>query len=82
MRRTAKRVPMCCITIGYQNFLLPFQNGMKVVEMMHSALEVNEHYDSRRRQYVVKENQSPVEFVSVNPADVVMPSSVPRIGET
>lgn len=78
MARPAKPVPMCCVSIGYQNFLLPFADGMKLVALMQNAVTTQEHFGSGSRQYIVGD-QPDVEFVAVKPNQVVMPSGAPRL---
>ena len=78
MPRPAKPVPMCCVSIGYQEVLLPFAAGMKLVELMQNAVATRKHFDGRAYRYVVGE-QLNVEFVAVKPNQVVMPSDAPRL---
>lgn len=42
-----KPVAMCCVTIGYHKYLLPSDKGMKLVEILQSALQTEKQYDSR-----------------------------------
>lgn len=78
MARPAKPVPMCCVSIGYQDVLLPFSAGMKLVELMQNAVGTRKHFDGRAYKYLVGD-QLDVEFVAVKPNQVVMPSDVPRL---
>lgn len=36
---------MCCVAIGYQTYLLPSDRGMKLVELLQSAVECERTYD-------------------------------------
>lgn len=78
MARSTKPVPMCCVTIGYQQFILPFASGMKLVELMQNAFTAQQHFDDRSLRFVVGDQPS-VEFVAVRPNQIVMPSDAPRL---
>lgn len=78
MPRHAKPVPMCCVSIGYQDFLLPFAAGMKLVELMQHAVVTQKHFGGRTYQYFVGDQPS-AEFVAVKPNQIVMPSDAPRL---
>ncbi|WP_420996216.1 hypothetical protein ACKI2N_002435 [Cupriavidus sp. 30B13] len=39
MATAKKAVPMCVVRIGYQDYLLPASGGMKLVELMTTAVE-------------------------------------------
>ena len=78
MSRPAKPVPMCCVSIGHQDVLLPFAAGMKLVELMQNAVGTRKRFSGLEYQYIVGD-QLNVEFVSVKPNQVVMPSDVPRL---
>lgn len=36
---------MCCVTIGYQDFLMPADKGMRVLEAMQHAVACERNYD-------------------------------------
>ena len=78
MPRPAKPAPMCCVSIGFQDVLLPFAAGMKLVELLQNAVATQKRFDDRAYQYVVGE-QIGVEVVAVKPSQVVMPSGAPRL---
>ena len=78
MARPAKPVPMCCVSIGYQDVLLPCDAGMKLVGLMQNAVDTRKHFNGRAYQYVVGD-QINVEFVAVKPNQVVMPSDATRL---
>lgn len=46
-----KAVAMCCVTIGHQDFLLPADKGMKLVEIMQSAFSAEKRYGDRAYAY-------------------------------
>jgi hypothetical protein len=68
-----KAVPMCCVTIGYQHYLMPADKGMKVVELMQSAFECEQRYEDRGMQYQVGEPPQRVVFEMVRPGQIVQP---------
>lgn len=82
MARPAKPVPMCCVTIGYQQFILPFATGMKLVridaERIHHAATFRRQIASVRCWRSAKR-----EFVAVKPNQIanqiVIPSDAPRL---
>ena len=80
MSRPTKPVPMSIVTINYQDFILPFAQGMKLVELMQNAVGCNRNFDSTARhpRYVVTD-QPIVEFSSIKLDQVVMPSDSPRL---
>lgn len=78
MAARKKPVPMCCVTIGYQEFILPFAAGMKLVELMQNAVTTRRIFNDRSHQYVVGD-QPDVEFMAVRPNQIVMPSDAPRL---
>ncbi|EHP39403.1 hypothetical protein OR16_31619 [Cupriavidus basilensis OR16] len=39
MATAKKAVPMCIVSIGFQDYLLPAASGMKLVDIMTSAVE-------------------------------------------
>jgi len=43
---TARKTPvaMCCVTIGFNSYLLPADKGMKVFELMQHAVECEKGY--------------------------------------
>lgn len=73
MSRTAKPVPMCCVSIGHLDFLMPAAQGMKLVELMNSAVSCERSYEECAYRYQVGE-QPQVEYVSVRPNQVVVPT--------
>jgi hypothetical protein len=74
-----KTVPMCCVTIGYTNYLLPADKGMKVVELMQSAFECNERFGAGDSQYEIRE-QPRVGLEIVRPNQIVQPRPAPAPG--
>lgn len=79
MARPAKPVPMCCVSFGYQDFLLPFADGMKLVALMQNAVATKKHFGGRSTYQYIVGDQPTVEFVAVKPNQVVMPSDAPRL---
>lgn len=73
MPRPTKPVPLCCVCIGYQTFLMPADQGMKLVDLMNSAASCKRNYEDGGYRYHVGE-QPEVEYVSVKPSQVDFPS--------
>lgn len=48
-----KTVVMCCVTIGYREYILPADKGMKLVELLQSAFETEKKYEGRGYSYYV-----------------------------
>lgn len=71
MTAPRKPVPMCCVTIDHNTFLLPVDKGMKLVELMQHAVSCDCRYDAGYR-YLVRETPS-IELAVVKPSQVVMP---------
>ena len=69
MMATKKTGPMCVVTIGYQEFLLPAANGLKIVQLMTGALQVDARYD-KGRVYELRNEPVEVEYASVDPRQV------------
>ncbi|MFM9901157.1 MAG: hypothetical protein ACKVOT_09085 [Polaromonas sp.] len=63
-----KTVPMFCVRIGYQQFLMPMDKGIKLVELMSSAFQCDETYDGARHYEV--EDQPEVTLASVKASQV------------
>jgi hypothetical protein len=66
--------PMCAVTIGYHEYLMPASVGMKVVELLQSAFEA-EHIWDDVRIYTVGSPVN-VEFRSVRPDQIRVPAPV------
>lgn len=69
MTRTAKPIPMCVVEVGYQTFLLPSSEGMKLVQLMQNAFAVEATYEDQSYSYFVKE-QPEVELKLVKPSQI------------
>jgi hypothetical protein len=72
MTRQTKPVPMCCVTIGYQDFLMPATAGMRFVELMRGAVFCNKGFGGSHYTYEMGE-EPVVRYESVKPSQVVMP---------
>lgn len=60
---------MCSVTIGYEQYLLPAAQGMKLVEIMASAFKVDQQYADRGYVYYVGE-QPNVALALVRPSEI------------
>lgn len=78
MSRTAKPVPMACITIGFEDYLMPADKAMKVAELMQSAFQCRKDFD---RSYRYTPGEQPrVEFTFVKPGEVRAPEPTRKLG--
>lgn len=68
--RTVKSGPMCCVIIDYQEYLLPMDKGMRLVELMSHAVPCNLGYDESRTTYHPKKDAPEVSMRTVNPNQV------------
>jgi hypothetical protein len=71
-----KAIPICCVTIGYQSFLMPAAIGMKVVDLMTSEVTCKRDY-AMGEIYVPGDNPT-VEYVSVRANQLVKEESQAR----
>lgn len=68
---TAKKpIPMCCVSIGYDDYLMPANMGMKVVEMMQSAIRCERAYQQDGHRYRLKDGSVEVSYRSVSPSQI------------
>lgn len=71
-RAPAKATPMCCVSIGYRDFLLPADKGMKLVEILTHAIEVDKDYEDGG--YVYTPQQPPeVQYSAVKTGRIRAP---------
>lgn len=71
-RASTKPTPMACLTIGYQDYLMPSDKAMKVAELMQHAVECRSNFEGTGYVYTAKD-QPNVEFSLVRPNQVRMP---------
>lgn len=64
-----KPVAMCCVTIGHQDYLLPADEGMKLVKIMQSAFSTEKNYGERAYFYYVGD-QPQVELALVRASQI------------
>lgn len=43
--RSQKKAPLCCVTIGFQDYLMPADKGLQVVGLMKEAIPCDKRYD-------------------------------------
>ncbi|MCV2359652.1 hypothetical protein LNV08_11795 [Paucibacter sp. TC2R-5] len=49
----AKGVRMCRVTIGYEHFLLPVAQGLKLIEVMEAALQLETDWATPDSKYYI-----------------------------
>ena len=69
--------PLCCVSIGYQDLLMPAAEGMKLVELLRHAAACERRYDEGEA-FVVSERELEVRYCSVSANRVVMPTPAGR----
>lgn len=71
--KPAKTVPMCCVSIDFNSYLLPASVGMKLVEILQQAYKCHENFGERDYQYTPEVNQPRVELKLVRANQVLPP---------
>lgn len=66
---------MCCITIDFTDYIMPASMGMKVVELMQSAIRCDKNYAPGGYRYSPKD-QPDVSYSAVKPSQIDLPLSV------
>lgn len=79
MKGSSKPVQMACISIGYEDYLMPADKAMKVAELMQSAFQCRKGYEDRGHTYTPGE-QPRVEFAFVKPSELRKPAETLQIG--
>lgn len=64
---------MCVVSVDFQYLMLPADKGMKLVELLQSAVRVEPEYRDRDYSYQVGDQPS-VEYKSVKASQVRMPN--------
>ena len=67
---TKKTGPMCVVTINYHEYIMPAAAGMKVVQLMTGAMQVDSHYDNGRAYELRRDEPVTVEYASVVPSQI------------
>lgn len=62
---------LCCVQIGFQQLLLPISKGLKVIELLQGAADVQQTYGERLVYRVGK--QPRIELTTVQPSDIEWP---------
>lgn len=73
MSRPAKPVPMCCVTIGYEDFLLPAAEGMRLVQLLQFAVTCHRDFTDRDYRYTAGEAPR-VQYTAVQPDQIKCPA--------
>lgn len=76
--RTPKQEAMCCVTLGYQSFLMSADDGMRLVKIMQNAIECQETYRDGPA-FVLKEKQPDIEMKLVRPAQIIRDTGNERL---
>lgn len=68
----AKPVNVCCVTIGFEHYLLPLDKGLKLVDLLQNAVQCEKHYESGY-EYSVRE-QAECSLVMVKASQIRTPN--------
>lgn len=69
-----KTVQLCCLSIGYNNYLMPMDKAMKVMELMQSAVSCNKEYSGGSQFTYSVGDQPQCGLDMVKPSQVNTPS--------
>lgn len=62
---------MCCISIDYTRFLLLSDKGLKLIELMESAVRCTREFDEERnRIFYSVGDEMEIEYLSVRPGQL------------
>lgn len=73
--RATKPVQMACLTIGYQDYLLPADKAMKVMTLMQGVVHCRMSFDHRPPLYLVGAQPVELELKLIQHSQVRMPSA-------
>lgn len=76
--RPPKQVPMCCVSIGYQSFLMSADDGMRLVKVMQNAIECTETF-MHGQVFCPREEQPSIEMKLVRPAQIIREVKKPTL---
>lgn len=62
---------MCCLRIGYAEFLMPIDNGLKIIALMGGSIECQIEYSSSPPKYRATK-EAVVELRSVNADQIIL----------
>ena len=65
---------LCVVTLGYQRFLLPQPDALKLIDIMSRAAQVDRGYEDGDFKFVVGEAPE-AELSVVRPGQLVMPQA-------
>ena len=68
-----KAVPMCIVSISFNDYLMPADEGMRLVKLMQSAIECRRDYEAHVRVWAVGESPD-VSYQAVKPDQLRTPS--------
>lgn len=77
-----KTVPMCCVSVGSLDLLMPTDKGMKLVELLQSSFECERGYANRGYVYRLADAAPIVQFATVQPKQIQQPDSPLRLGHS
>lgn len=70
MATIKKPVAMCCVNVGYYRLLMPADKGMRMVELLQSAVECQMDYQTGAGDIYYVQEQPHVSLTMVKPSQV------------
>lgn len=64
-----KPAAMCCVTIGYDDYLLPADKGMRLVDLMQHAVRCDRQY-AEGKIWIIDADQPEISMTIVKPSQV------------
>lgn len=74
MAAKMKSGPMCIVTIWHRDYLMPVSAGMKIVQLMSEAIEVDADYQGGGDYVYTVGKPAKVEFSTVRADQLRMPT--------
>jgi hypothetical protein len=65
-----KTVPMCCVSLDYHDYLMPSKDGLKVVELMQSAILCEREYVSGTGLRFTRGEPPDVGYRAITPSQI------------
>lgn len=67
---TKKTMPMACVTIGFESYLMPTDVGMKVVQLMQESVRCDRDYTGGLGHVYTPRDVPTIELTMVRPNQV------------
>jgi hypothetical protein len=74
-----KSAQLCAIQIGFDDYIMPMADGLKLVALMTGAVKVKRRYDDCHKWEIEKPSDVHVQLVLVRHQDIVDPPARSRL---